>query len=166
MRHLAARCRPIPEEALEIISDVLLASSPEDGENPALNEHQLARKGRRASNAEVEFSLAFAEKRLFEAGDEETPSLGMTPRQRLVWGMYLDGHSPSDIAAALGITRPTAVRILRNAAGAIAATRTRLRGLREVYRAEVRRKEYRKPGHCFEEPCRNLGYCKYAHIRM
>ena len=164
MRRITPRCRPIPQEALEVISDVLLASSPRDGEIPALDENQLMRRRRRTSNAEVCFGLAIAEARLFEEQEETLPAR-LTPRQRLVWTMYQDGYCASEIAAALGITRPTVTRILRNAAGVIAATRTKLRGLREVYRVEVCRKGYRKPDHCSEEPCRRLGYCKYASPR-
>ena len=164
MRHMIPRCRPIPQEALEVIADVLLASSPKHGHAPIFNDQQLARKTRRVSNAEVRFTMAYAERRIFEADEGEPPASALTPRQRLVWTMYVDGYSPSEIADALGITRPTAVRILRNAAGTIAGTRLRLSELGEVYRAEVRREGYRKPVHCREEPCRRLGYCKYAHI--
>lgn len=165
MRLISPRCKPIPEEALEMLSDVLLASSPKDSDHPTFNEEHLARRGRRISSAEVYLGMAAAENRIFEGSEEETSSSSLTPRQRLVWEMYVDGYSPSEIADALGITRPTAMRILRNAGGIAAVARTRLRGLKEVYRSEVRRKGYRKPEHCSEERCRKMGYCKYGHVR-
>lgn len=165
MRLITPRCKPIPEEALEMISDVLLASSPKNSDYPSFSEEHLARRGRRMSSAEVYQGMAAAENRLFEESDGEGILSGLTPRQKLVREMYMDGYAPSEIADALGITRPTAMRILRNAAGTAAKTRTRFRGLGEAYRAEVHRKGYRKPEHCQEERCRKLGYCKYAHLR-
>lgn len=165
MRHLRPRCRTIPQEALEMISDVLLASSPQDDENPLFNEQQLARKSRRTWNAELQLAIETAEKRSFEISDEGVSPCGLKPRQQIIWEMYMDGYSPSEIADALGITRPTVLRRLRKAAAIVATTRSRLRGLGEVYRSEVHRKGYRKPDHCLEEPCRKLGYCRYAGLR-
>ena len=164
MRYRTPRCRPIPQEALEIIADVLLASSPRDRKTPTFDEHQLLRKTRRASNVEISFGLATAEARLFEQEDDIVPAR-LTTRQQLVQSLHDDGYSASEIADALGITRPTVMRMMRNSAEEIARTRTEVRGLREVYRSEVRRTGYRKPDHCAEEPCRRLGYCKYAHSR-
>ena len=162
MRPGTYRPKPIPDEALEMISDVLLASSPRDRERPTFDENQLMRRTKRVSSIEVYSGVETANVRLFEGQEEESIPVRLTPRQRLIWAMRQDGYSSSEIAAALGITRPTVVRALRNAAGIVATTRMKHRGLREVYRAEVRRKIYRKPDHCFEEACRKLGYCRYA----
>jgi len=166
MKTVDPRCKPIPPEALEMISDVLLASSPGDGDSPTLEEGQLSRKMRRGRSADTLFELAAAETRVFGSRESDTLPVRLTPRQRLVWAMHEDGYCPSEIAAALGTSRPTVMRILRNTAGAICKTPKTASGVLEVYRAEIGRKGYRKPNHCAEEPCRKLGYCKYAYARV
>jgi len=161
MTYLRPPCKPIPEEALEMIADVLLASSQQNDANPIFDERQLIRKHKR--DFKMGFTAVTQDTSIED--DEESPISGLKPRQRIVWDMYMDGHSPSDIAAALGITRPTVIRRLRNAAGIVASNQPRLRGLRAVYRSEIGRHEYEKPRHCAGEPCRKLGYCRYAHLR-
>jgi DNA-binding CsgD family transcriptional regulator len=87
--------------------------------------------------------------------------VGLTQQEKTAWRMRVDGYLPSEIAATLGVTRPTAVRALRSAARKVAGRTSKLSGLREIYRLEVRRTTYRKPRHCPEEACKRLGYCKY-----
>ena len=167
MRHDAPRMKPldtpIPPEAMEVIADLMLASQARDRQHPSYCELSLAKKSRRASQAEMYFGVLSAARRpTDESGsDDLQDDAGLTRQEKTVWRMYADGYRPSEIAATIGVTRPTGVRILKSAARKVAGRTNKLGGLREVYRLEVGRKAYRKPKHCPEEACRRLGYCKY-----
>lgn len=160
----ALRQKQIPPEALEVIADVLLASSRRDDDHPAYNEDQLSRKRRHALQAELYFGMITAARYSPQgsSADYVLDHAGLTQRERTAWAMYSDGHSVREIARFLQIARPTAVRLLRSAARRISACEAAFRGLGEVYHREVHRYIYRRPMHCSEQPCRRLGYCKYA----
>lgn len=148
----------IPPEAMEVISDVLLVASGSDGDRPTYTEEQLARKQRRASRAEVIFGLSACPEDTGLRVPEDVP---LTREERAAIEKHLEGLTTAQIAADLQVTIPTVRRMLRTAARRISAHR--LHGLRSIYRAEIRRHGYRRPTHCSEQPCKRLGYCKWAH---
>lgn len=160
----ASRSRHIPPEALEVIADVFLACSQKEDDCPAYSEDQLDRKRRHALRAELCFGISIASRyaALRPSANDILAEAGLTPSERTAWQMFSEGYNASEIARSLRIGRPTAVRLLRSAAGRISTCETALRGLGEVYHSEVHRYVYRKPTHCGEQPCRHLGYCKYA----
>jgi len=160
-RELAETC--IDPEAMETISDVLLRSSPGDGEYPAYTEEQIGRKSRRTALAEEYFVILSAMKQT-----SEDPSLrghaGLTPAERSAFEMYYEGYASSEIAGLLGVSKPTALRLLKSAVRRMTARRADLRDVSHVYHCEVHRRAYRKPSHCREKPCGRLGYCKYPFL--
>ena len=155
----------IPPEVQEIIADVLLAASCKDKDRPAYNEEQMDRKRRRASRAEEYFITLTAARyasRDLAAGGLQSRAARLAGDERIAWEMFSAGYRASEIARALRISRPTAVRLLKNAARAISTHGSALLGIKDVYHTEVHRRVYRKPTHCPEQPCRRLGYCKYS----
>ena len=162
--YAAHRPGKIPPDAMEMIADVFLASSGRDKDRPAYDEEQLNRKRRRVSRAEAHFSMFAASRYAFPPSDtgDILDRAGLTPDERMTWEMYSQGYRVSEIAGLLHVTRPTAARFLKSAARRIAACESAFRGLGDVYHHEVHRQLYRKPMHCSEQPCRRLGYCKYA----
>ena len=153
----------IPPHVMELIADVFLACSEEDDEHPTYDEALLARKSKRASRAETYYGIMSAAE--YAASDptahEVVTDSGLTHQEESACRMHAKGFRPSEIARALNVTRPTAVRVLRSAARKTSLREDAFRELREVYRREIHRHTYRKPTHCPDEPCRLLGYCRY-----
>lgn len=163
MRRGRPLCTEIPPHVMELLADVFLASSGRDDERPTYDEALLARRSRRASRAETYSDIMSTARYASSdpsAGEVETDS-GLTHQEESAWRMHVKGFRPSEIARALNVTRPTAVRLLRSAARKTSVSEDEYGGLREVYRREVHRYSYRKPTHCPDEPCRLLGYCRY-----
>ena len=153
----------IPPHVKELIADVLLACFADNEDRPTYDEALLARKSKRASRAETYYSIMSAAQ--YAASDptahEVVTDSGLTHQEESAWQMHAKGFRPSEIARALNVTRPTAVRVLRSAARKTARRGDAFRELHEVYRRETHRHTYRKPTHCPDEPCRLLGYCRY-----
>lgn len=153
----------IPPEAVEAIADALLAVSDKDADRPTYTEEQLDRRRRRQSRAEEYFAmLAAARGALPQQGCDVPPEAGLAEDECAAWEMFVAGYRASEIARALRISRPTAVRLIKTAARRISTCRSAFLGLGDVYRMEVHKRIYRKPSHCPEMPCRRLGYCKYS----
>ena len=156
-------CTEIPPHVMELIADVLLACSADNEDRPTYDEALLARKSKRASRAETYYGIMSAAQ--YAASDPTAHKVltdsGLTHQEESAWRMHAKGFRPSEIARALNVTRPTAVRVLRSAARKTALREDAFRELREVYRREIHRHTYRKPTHCPDEPCRLLGYCRY-----
>jgi DNA-binding NarL/FixJ family response regulator len=154
---------PLPSEALELLADLLLAVSDQDAERPSYPESRLISDARRASNAEHYFRAATD---AASAPSTTAPRLpdedGLSGLELSVWRMYRDGVPMMHIAEHLGLSRHLVKRHIRNVLRRTAAHGSPGDDLREVYLSEVTRQEYRKPAHCTGEPCRRLGYCKYA----
>ena len=163
--YLRRRCRetPLPSEALELLADLLLAVSGQDAERPSYPESRLIGDGRRASKAERYFRAAVD---AAPTPSDLAPRLpdedGLSGLELSVWQMYRDGVPMMRIAERLGLGRPLVRRHISNVLRRTAARESPRDDLREVYLGEVTRQEYRKPAHCASEPCRKLGYCKYA----
>lgn len=150
---------PIPPQALELIADVLLAASAQDESRPAYDEVQLARKVRQAYKAEAYFGMASSDA---NAPDEPFDDKDSDEELTLLQ-MYCRGMRVSQIARELDIAGQKVQRLVRNELlQADTREESPLMGLREVYREEIHRHVYHKPGHCASGPCRLLGYCKYA----
>jgi len=160
----ASRPTPIPDEAMEVIADVLLASAGKDKDNPAYNERQLERKQRRASCAEEYFTLTIADVHTLRdtESDDLISQAGLTQEEQTAWEMRLAGCRTSEIARFLNVTRAAVRMLIRRAAQRISACEFALRGLGDIYHREVHRHIYRRPRHCPAQPCRRLGYCKFA----
>lgn len=154
----------IPPEAMEVISDVLLASSDRDAERPSYDEKQLDRKRRRAARAEEYFTVLTVARYTSQSAEviRLSDQIGLTADERTAWQLFSQGYRPSEISRRMGITRPTAVRLLRTAARRISVWEKTFGGIGEVYHCEVRRNVYHKPTHCAQQPCRKLGYCKFT----
>lgn len=150
--------KQIPPEALEVIADVLLASAGRDNDRPAYNEDQLKKKRQRAVRAEEYFGIISAAGQAAPTVDD----IDLAENERAVLRLFQEGYKASEIARILQITRPTAVRLLKSAARRISACRSRFAGIEEMHYHETHKRVYRKPVHCPEQPCRRLGYCKYA----
>lgn len=152
----------IPPEVREVIADVLLATTGRDRESPAYDEDQLSRKIRRAAQAEEGFAMAQSGRYPF--GGEDSIQADLTPAEWQAWELYSSGENVAEVARRLQVADSTARRLIRRAARRICASQDSSGGISEVYRDEVRRTIYRKPSHCVEQPCRRLGYCKYASL--
>ena len=155
---------PLPTEALELLADLLLAVSGQDAERPSYAESRMVSEGRRASKAERCFrSVVDAAAPAPSAPGPRLPDEdGLSGLELSVWQMYRDGVPMMRIAERLGLGRPLVRRYISNVLRRTAAQESPRDDLREVYFGEVTRHEYRKPAHCTSEPCRKLGYCKYA----
>lgn len=154
----------IPEELTELIADVLLASEQGDSERPAYREDQIARKQRRAAQAEEHFLMSACAGRSLEMTpeDDRTWEAALTSQQKAACDMIEEGLSVTEIAGRLEIARTTVLRLLRQVAYRASVSDCAYRGLSEVYHSEVHRRLYRRPRHCSTRPCRKLGYCKFA----
>ena len=154
----------IPSEAREVIADVLLASLCKDGDYPAYNEEQMNRRRKRSTRAEEHFIALSVDRSMSHGttGEKVVDFQGLAQNERTAWEMFSAGYRASEIARRLGVSRPTAVRLLKRTARLIAAYKFSFLGLEDVYRTEVHRWLYRRPTHCPEQPCRQLGYCKYS----
>jgi len=157
-----SRPTQIPDEAMEVIADVLLASAGKDEDHPAYNERQLERKRRRASCAEEHFALTSAGHTLRDESAGLTKQAGLTRDEQKAWEMYSAGYKISEISRLLRLTRASVRTLLRHAARRISTCESTLRGLDDVYYREVHKRIYRRPRHCPAQPCRRLGYCKFA----
>ena len=158
----------LPTEALELLADLLLAISDQDADRPSYPESRLISEGRRTSKAEHCFrSVVDASAPAPSAPGPRLPDEdGLSEPELSVWRMYVSGMPVMHIAERLELGRPLVKRHIRNALLRTAAHESPRDDLREVYHGEVTRREYRKPAHCAGEPCRKLGYCKYAGRRM
>ncbi len=154
----------MPPEAMEVIADVLLAASGTRDDRPAYSEDQLARKTRRVARAEEHFELMSADALHSEMPEMDDPiaHAGLTHDEAAAWKMYDEGYIASEISRAMGVTRPTTVRMLKSAARKLLACRFKYSGLRSIYYHETHQHTYRPPVHCSEQPCKRLGYCRYA----
>ncbi len=152
---------PLPPEALELLSDVMLHASGLDGDCPSYTETLLAGRARRAAKSEYYFEEAVCAARGPEAPAIEMPDESqMSEPDRTIWRLYSEGLAVMHIADRVGIPRRLVHRRIHNIM-ARAMRRTPLDDLREVYHSEVARHEYRKPTHCPTHPCEKLGYCRY-----
>lgn len=158
---------PLPPEALEMIADVLLMSTGRDKMQPVFSEAQLERKRRRAAKAEECTAPAFPEgcgmSDIAEV-EELLNEAHLSDREKSAWKMRFEGYCVSEIARSLQVSSPTIERLLRSAEYRIRSVRQGFFGFNEVYYREIHRYIYRQPSHCFEQPCRKLGYCRYAHL--
>lgn len=151
---------PIPPEALEVLSDALIAASGKASDTPAYSEAQMDRKKRRVGKVEEYFIKGSLEQHPVDMtnayGDE------LREDEKSAWYLYNRGYNVSEIAGILDASRPTAVRMVKSAARRLAVREPKLHGLSDIYHEEVYKRLYRRPEHCIEEPCRRLGYCRYA----
>ena len=153
----------IPDEAMEVIADVLLQSAGKNTDQPAFTEGQLERKRRRAWRAEECFTATVAAGHaLPDESDSLFKQAGLTHDEQRVWEMYSAGYRISEIARVLHVTRSAVRSLLRRGARRISACEFALRGLGDIYYREVHRPIYHRPRHCAARPCRRLGYCKFA----
>lgn len=152
---------PLPAEALEVISDVLLRVAGHDQEYPSYTETRLAGRSRRSAKSEQYFGMAVSMSRGPEAPVPELPDPeDLTEPDSTIWRLYCGGMPVMHIADKVGIPRRLVHRRIHNIM-AQATCNTPLEDLREVYFKEVSRHEYHKPVHCPTHPCEKLGYCKY-----
>ncbi|MHB1000151.1 MAG: sigma-70 RNA polymerase sigma factor region 4 domain-containing protein [Armatimonadota bacterium] len=153
----------LPPEALEVISDVLLATAGRDEYHPAYNEAQLYRKQRKASKVEEYFAQSWMGS-LPETGELAIilQNAGLSEKEKTAWKMHYDGYLNAEIARCLQVSWPTVQRLIRNASRRIQLYKSKFCGFDEVYHDEVFKRIYRKPVHCNDQPCRKLGYCRYA----
>lgn len=158
---------PLPPEALEMIADVLLMSLDRDRSQPAFSEAQLDRKRRRASKAEELMAPTFPDGcGMTDIADVEEllDEARLSDREKSAWKMRFEGYCVSEISRSLEVSSPTVERLLRSAEYRIRSMRQGYVGFSEVYYSEIHKHTYRRPSHCFEQPCRKLGYCRYAHL--
>jgi DNA-binding CsgD family transcriptional regulator len=158
---------PLPSEALEMIADVLLMSLDKDKTQPVFSESQLERKRRRAARVEEcvapDFPDGYAMTDIAEV-DELLNDAHLSDREKSAWKMRFEGYCVSEIARSLQVSSPTVERLLRSAEYRIRSMKQGFFGFNEVYYGEIHKFIYRRPSHCFEQPCRKLGYCRYAHM--
>ena len=154
----------VPPEVLEIIADVLLASAGRDDVHPAYDEKQIIRKQRRVSRSEEYFLQSSAAGRSID-GDMAADLLlnsELSEKERCAWRMHYEGYLTSEIARCMGISWSAASKLVRSASKRMQKNEPCLNAVSAVYHDEVRKRVYRKPEHCDQQPCRKLGYCRYA----
>jgi len=156
-----------PSEVMEVIADVLLACcAGRDPDCPTYTERQLSRKSRRAASIPESFAFGTADAASGILLDAEiallTDQTRMPPLEMAAWRLHVAGHRPYQIAEKMGVTRPTAARLLRSARRRVAVAHPKYEGLHSVYRGQTNRYVYRKPGHCDQRYCARLGYCRFA----
>ncbi len=153
----------VPHQTLELLADVLLAASEPDTERPTYDERRLARRARLAYKAELYFLAVSASAPMPSADKDDSPEpIGLSTDEASAWRMCRDGWTMTRIADEMGITRQKARRLVRNALCRGEMPQGQLDGLTSVYRSETGRHGYHQPMHCSGEPCRKLGYCRYA----
>lgn len=158
----------LPPEALELLADVLLISMGRDDAHPAYSETELDRKRRRTAKTDEHAALSSSDGASMTdiAGIEEMlDEAGLSDREKSAWTMHFQGYRVSEIARCLQVSWPTVSRLIRSASYRLRSVKPGFHGFSAVYYSEVHRHIYRKPNHCLEQPCRRLGYCRYAHIR-
>jgi hypothetical protein len=156
--------RRIPPEVMEMISDIYLACAERDPEFPAYAESYLQGKLQRAASptgwgqgtAGVSGEMLDAEVAAMLHG------AGLTAQQAAAWQLHLTGMRPAEIAILMGTSHPTAARLIKGAGRRVQEFHAKYGGLHTIYRSEIRRPIYRKPGHCGAMHCRRLGYCRFA----
>jgi DNA-binding CsgD family transcriptional regulator len=155
---------PMPDIVKEAIADALLASTQSKDDHPAYSEEAIGRKSQRAKKAEEQFCLLVASSHS-NINTEEMDVLkksNLSSEERQVAKLYALGLKTRQIARATGLTRGKVIRIGRRIALLTERSKSPDQGWKEVYHQEVNRPVYHKPNHCTEQPCRKLGYCKYA----
>lgn len=153
----------VPHQTLELLADVLLAASEPDTERPTYDERRLARRARLAYRAELYFLAASTHAPMPDADKDALPeAVSLSTDEASALRMCRDGWTMARIADEMGITRQKARRLVRNALCRGGKQQGQLDGLTGVYRAETGRHGYHQPMHCGAEPCRKLGYCRYA----
>jgi DNA-binding CsgD family transcriptional regulator len=154
----------VPSEVKELVADVYIACTSNDSERPAYSQTQLDRKRRHVSEMEQYYALLATSGHVnIATGAENTfCEADLEPRERIALSMYCSGYGISEIAHRLEISRPTARRLVKSAARRVSVGGHSTEALQRIYKDEVHRRIYRKPTHCAQQPCKRLGYCRYA----
>lgn len=156
---------PMPDAVKEIIADAFIQSCLLAEEDPpAYSEDAIVRKSRRDRTAEERFSDFASTRDMPEDIDTLHPQdlAHLSPEERRILELYASGCKTRQIARQTGLTRGVVARLGQRAALRNARSRFGTNDWAEVYRCEVRKSLYSKPQHCAEQPCQQLGYCKYA----
>ena len=164
-RRRRVEIRHIPPEIMELISDVYLSCSGRDPDRPTYTEPYMQRKLRRLASDESgsPVETASTPNELLDSDIAAVlKAAGLTPGQKLAWRLHIIGVTQEEIAGCMGVSHPTAARLIRAAERRVGAFCSRYGGLYSVYSSEMHRPIYHKPGHCSAMHCRRLGYCRNA----
>ena len=155
---------PLSDEALEVFADVILASIDNDNQHPAYTEIQFARKQRTMHNAEKHYYELSASLNASPDIDLEqfAKELRLTDSERHVLELCAGGYGLLETAALAGLNFRTVRRILDKVRRRTSPKSEVFYGLDSIYHTETHKHTYHKPVHCKEQPCRLLGYCKFA----
>ena len=155
---------PLPDEALEVFADVILASIGNDSQFPAYTEMQFARKQRTTHKAEKHYYELSASLNASSDIDlkQFAKDLKLTNSELHVLELCAGGYGLVEIAALTRQNFRTVRRILNKVRRRTSPKSGIFSGFDGIYFSEVHKRSYHKPVHCKQQPCRLLGYCKYA----
>ncbi len=158
---------PVPPSVMELLADVFIHSVERDTEKPAYSEKQIDVKMKLNRNTGELICMPISEEYMEmnnSSIDAILDSAGLTECEKSVWHMHQSGYSRTDIAKKLELSNAGVKKQIRSALYKLSKLEDGSRGLNDVYNESIIRSVYHQPSHCVDQPCRRLGYCRYAHL--